>query len=180
MGDSLDAEYSADLGFSTRPVFDWSKNDFNFNVPVKLNGKNIIDVIYPVGSIYMSVKQNSPASLFGGSWEQIEGRFLLGVGTPAANNSNWFGELNMAKDDPYGWVEARGGQFHHVLTTSEIPPHNHSLHFSKNVGPYANPPLGDGGTEWGGKSNTISNTGGGQAHNNMPPFYTVYMWKRVS
>ena len=45
MGDLLDADYSADLGFSTRPVFDWSKNDFNFNVPVKLNGKEINPII---------------------------------------------------------------------------------------------------------------------------------------
>lgn len=38
--------------------------------------------IYPVGAIYMSVSSTSPASLFGGTWEQIQNRFLLAAGVP--------------------------------------------------------------------------------------------------
>lgn len=36
---------------------------------------------YPVGSIYMSVNSTNPDELFGGTWEQIQGRFLLEQGS---------------------------------------------------------------------------------------------------
>ena len=39
-----------------------------------------IDLIYPVGSIYMSVNDTNPKTFFGGQWTKIEGRFLLGSG----------------------------------------------------------------------------------------------------
>ena len=39
---------------------------------------DVIDTIYPVGSIYMNVNDVSPAALFGGTWQEINGRFLLG------------------------------------------------------------------------------------------------------
>ena len=45
-------------------------------------GENLhLDLVYPVGSIYMSVNNVNPKNLFGGEWEKIEGRFLLGSGT---------------------------------------------------------------------------------------------------
>lgn len=43
--------------------------------------KNIVDLVYPIGSIYMSVSSTSPTTLFGGTWEALPGRFLLGAGT---------------------------------------------------------------------------------------------------
>ena len=36
--------------------------------------------VYPIGSLYMSTNDTSPASLFGGTWEQLKDRFLLGAG----------------------------------------------------------------------------------------------------
>lgn len=58
------------------PVYDWGENDFNFNVPVNingtlsLNGVDIIDRIYPVGSTYISTVSTNPAELFGtGAWQ---------------------------------------------------------------------------------------------------------------
>lgn len=35
------------------PVYDWGENDFNFNVPVMLNNVNILNIMYPVGAVYM-------------------------------------------------------------------------------------------------------------------------------
>ena len=42
---------------------------------------NLFSLVYPVGSIYISVNSTSPATLFGGTWEQIQGKFLLASST---------------------------------------------------------------------------------------------------
>lgn len=70
--------------------------------------KSIVDTVYPVGAIYMSTVNTSPATLFGGRWEQISGRFLL-----AADSSHSAGTT--------------GGAASHALSASEMPAHNHSL-----------------------------------------------------
>lgn len=49
--------------------------------------QSVFDKIYPVGSIYMSVNSTSPATLFGGTWEQMKDRFLVGAGNDYAVNS---------------------------------------------------------------------------------------------
>ena len=64
--------------------------------------------IYPVGAIYMSVSSTSPASLFGGTWEQIQNRFLLAAGDTYAAGKT-------------------GGEATHTLTVEEMPAHNHSF-----------------------------------------------------
>ena len=69
--------------------------------------KDLLNVIYPVGSIYMSTNDVNPQSIFGGSWEQIKDRFLLSAG------------------DSYK-VGATGGEATHKLSTAEMPTHNHS------------------------------------------------------
>ena len=121
----------------------------------------IIDLlmVYPVGSIYISVNSTSPASLFGGTWEILNDVFLLAAGSYA--NAGTF-----------------GGEAEHTLTVDEMPAHSHSV---PNMSGY------DTGVEWVGQSGTAApqtrNTainGGGAAHNNMPPYLAVYMWKRVA
>ena len=58
------------------------------------NGEKIYPCpYYPVGAIYMSVDSTNPGSIFGGTWEQIKGRFLLGVGQPTANGDNAWGTI---------------------------------------------------------------------------------------
>lgn len=69
---------------------------------------NLIDLVYPVGSIYMSASAASPATLFGGTWKALdEGRVLIG-----ANDSYTAGST--------------GGEATHTLTTNEMPSHTHS------------------------------------------------------
>lgn len=53
--------------------------------------QELIDLIYPVGSIYISVNSVSPATLFGGTWEQIQDRFLLSAGNQISSRKHWWG-----------------------------------------------------------------------------------------
>ena len=163
----------------TTPIFDWSKNDFNVNGTLKINNTNIFDLIYPVGSFYISAKSTNPATLFGGTWEQIQGRFLLG------RSSSY----------PVG---SMGGEATHTLTESEMP--SHKGHLSSGIAggaPYEKgnykgflnsdkmTPYSDIGRGWnvyaGNEMHPASEAvGGGQAHNNMPPYLSVYIWKRTA
>ena len=118
---------------------------------------------YPVGSIYMSVNSTSPASMFGGTWEQIKDKFLLSAG------------------DTYS-AGATGGEATHTLTVNEMPRHSHSTWMSD--GTETNPPLQDriplfAWNKHGQISLDTASKGGGQAHNNMPPYLVVYCWKRI-
>ena len=127
--------------------------------------KNILEVAYPVGAIYLSINSTNPSSLFGfGTWERIEDRFLLGASSTYVAGTT-------------------GGETSHILTVDEMPSHSHTFlrhQFDRNDG--------DNGTDVYGANNktlpqvnaTTDAAGGGQAHNNMPPYLVVYMWKRVS
>ena len=122
----------------------------------------ILDYIYPVGSIYMSTASTSPAILFGGTWTQLEDRFLLGAG------------------DTYT-AGATGGEASHTLTVDEMPSHTH------DQGKKYNTSLGNYSPDapWTANSGTVyswptGSAGGDAAHNNMPPYLVVYMWERTA
>lgn len=128
--------------------------------------ETVTQIVYPVGSIYMSVNNTSPGALFGGTWEQLPDRFLLGAGTTyTAGNT--------------------GGAATHTLATTEIPSHTHKA--GSNSGYYAyggdsttNGPASGSGYRTSFASIDTGSAGGGQAHNNMPPYLVVYMWKRTA
>lgn len=117
---------------------------------------------YPVGSIYMSVNNINPANFFGGTWEQIKDRFLLACGSTYSNGST-------------------GGEATHKLTVEEMPSHNHWVPaINYEAQPSSNTNVA-GTTYHKNKASQNSNdTGGNQAHNNMPPYLAVYVWKRTA
>lgn len=125
----------------------------------------ILEAVYPVGSIYMSVNSTSPATLFGGTWKAIRGKFLLGA----------YGNTYKAG--------STGGEAAHTLTESEMPNHKHSIWFPNDGGEQSAeigyPDTGSKNTYYAEASKT-SGTGGGAAHNNMPPYLAVYIWKRTA
>lgn len=142
-----------------------------------LGSNYILDNVYPVGSIYMSVNSTNPKNLFGGTWEQIQGKFLFGM------NSSY----------PAG---STGGEITHKLTWNEMPGHYHeglyysyqdtenlitlnsgteSYHIPWGSTSYA----GDYGAGTGAKELITGTAGSGEAHNNMPPYLSVYIWKRT-
>lgn len=125
-----------------------------------------IDKIYPVGSIYMSVNAVSPATLFGGTWEALQDRFLLAAGSTYPAGST-------------------GGEATHTLTVDEMPSHRHS--YTVNIqhvdGEQVSGESLTSGLQAGGRRRYSDNTdykGGSQPHNNMPPYLTVYIWKRTA
>ena len=147
---------------------DTKKNSFGVNCfpknekSLEINGKTVFDMVYPVGSVYVSVNSTSPATLFGGKWVQIKDKFLLSAG------------------DTYK-AGATGGEDTHVLTVDEMPRHNHSidnLNASGSTTPYMTVQAQEK-KGYGGNVQTFF-TGGGQAHNNMPPYIVVYIWQRTA
>lgn len=156
---------------ATQPKIDFSK----------LFASHIADywkTIYPVGSIYLSVSATNPETLFGGKWEQIKDRFLLAAGSTYSAGST-------------------GGEATHTLTQSEIPKYKIG-HIATAVPPYHSDWNNDGvtaattsaedrrgtvkgtnGTDTTQYGWNISTNGGGKAHNNMPPYLAVYVWKRI-
>ena len=155
------------------------KINFNNNSSPYINDKNlnqlqdnvetaiedIFNRIYPIGSIYTSVNSTNPHSLFGGTWEQIKDKFLLSAG------------------DTYNAGD-EGGEATHTLTIDEMPSHSHRFAVNNTDGAggfretQARGNNSTGEADWGNTS--TQNIGGGQAHNNMPPYLAVYMWKRIS
>ena len=119
-----------------------------------LYSATILDLIYPVGAIAIGAKPSI------GTWERIQGRFLW-----ASNTAH-----------PAG---STGGEESHTLTINEMPSHNHTISEGN----------GKPGSQW--SLNAVQNsgrntsmgtnkTGGGRAHNNMPPYLSVNMWRRTA
>ena len=116
--------------------------------------KSILDLIYPVGAIAIGAKPSI------GTWERIQGRFLW-----ASNTAH-----------PAG---STGGEETHKLTVNEIPSHNHTIS-EGNGSPGSQWSLGS--VQNGGRNTSMgtNKTGGGRAHNNMPPYLSVDMWRRTA
>ena len=166
--DKLETVTTPEKTVKSLPTFDWSGKDFNFNVPLKLNGKNLFDLIYPVGSIYISVKSTNPGTLFGGTWVAWgAGRVPVGVNT---------------SDSSFNTVEKTGGEKTHKLTTNEMPNHGHQTNITlgnrtqSGSGIWAAAP-GEVDSTWVGQARGV---GGSAAHNNLQPYITCYMWKRTA
>lgn len=121
----------------------------------------LLQAAYPVGAVYLSTVSTSPKTLFGfGTWTRIQDRFLLAAGSS------------------YG-AGSTGGEAAHTLTVEEMPSHTHkllgvsgSLASGSSYARFS----GSGSTEY----SSIANTGGSKAHNNMPPYLAVYVWKRTA
>lgn len=124
---------------------------------------SLIDLIYPVGSVYISWSHVNPGTLFGGTWVRIENAFLWGC-------------------DENGGIGTTGGEKTHKLTTAEMPSHSHGAVYSGNASGTKNLPwLSTGVLGTGDKLaySTIA-TGDSAAHNNMPPYVQVSIWRRTA
>lgn len=126
---------------------------------------NMLNTMYPIGAIYMSVVSTSPASLFGGTWSALGGRMLIGVDRTYTNGTT-------------------GGSATHTLTEAQMPAHTHDTPSQLvNASGHGTPAVTASGSSFGfgyGQAYPTTSKGSGSAHNNMPPYLAVYMWKRTA
>ncbi|AUR86084.1 short tail fiber protein [Vibrio phage 1.081.O._10N.286.52.C2] len=134
--------------------------------------------MYPVGAIYMSLLSSNPSTLFGGgTWSRIaQGRVLISQGTNGGVTFN---------------NRQTGGEYEVTLTESTMPTHKHAGwgeafdNSDNGIGfgiakEYGRNNPGSKSTD---KDNYLyysSPVGGGLPHNNIQPYYTVYMWERTA
>ncbi len=153
--------------------------------------RSLLDLVHPVGSIYISKDPTDPGDMFGGVWSPITDRFLLTAGST------------------YHVGDADGGEATHTLTASELPTHTHYakgnnstendnwtipavrnisgssgiLTVSQGMDRVVPASKFESDASWG-NFYLSSETGGitgtaGTAHNNLPPYTIVYAWERV-
>lgn len=159
---------------------------------------DLLNMFYPVGSVYETMDSSfDPNKKWGGTWERIKGRVLVGVDE---------------NDSDFNTAEKIGGEKTHKLSVSEMPSHRHSASEKSLKGGVNN--ISGQDKKWGltssgifsnwGDTNgfystsretatnykdgfyldaththTIGNTGGGNAHNNLQPYVTCFIWKRT-
>lgn len=153
---NLDSE--GNLTVNSLTISDSNNNSLSFEA--------IFNRIYPVGSIYISTNDINPSTLFTGTWEKIENRFLLASGSSYQLGST-------------------GGEATHKLTINEIPSHTHNASAGQFISTSPNVTPGtlmsfDSGQYKRYSMNSTSSTGGSKAHNNMPPYLVVSIYKRIS
>lgn len=145
----------------TKPYGRIYKNKTN----ISIDARDLYNV-WPVGSIYISVVNINPSEYFGGTWQVFgTGRCLVGIDTSQTE---------------FNTIEKTGGEATHKLTIEEMPSHNHTINFDQIWGWGGTTSLAttSGGPYPGG--GYVRDTGGNQPHNNLQPYITVYMWKRIN
>ena len=138
-------------------------NGVEFALDVEFLGKltgTIFDAILPVGSMVLRYDHTNPGTLYPGTtWVRIYGAFP------------WFTDAN-------GQIGTTGGERNVTLTVNQIPAHSHGSVYSQHA-------PGTKGQAWYTTAGTslaygAVETGGGQAHNNMPPYIQISAWRRTA
>ena len=136
-------------------------NTLQIGLNVEFLGKvsgAIFDAIYPVGSIYLAYNHTNPATLFGGTWTRITNAFLWA--TTAT-----------------GTIGQTGGEQTVTLTEEQMPKHTHGGTYTNAGEARTHAWLTSNGSAMGYDS---VEAGGSQAHNNMPPYIQVSVWRRTA
>lgn len=142
---------------------------------------NLGQVMYPVGSIYISTGSTSPANLFGGNWTRIADAYLRAMGSTGVA----LGEY--------------GGYAEYKLSVNQLPSHNHtspSAYFivqtnqgsMRTIEPFLSDGKPDNSSSWRARLAEDSyqnplpagNTGGGAAFPMLPRYVSTYMWRRTA
>lgn len=127
---SYQSKYS---GFEIDNKLDQVDN-INSNLNNKLNSADLLNKVYPVGSIYMSYNSTSPASLFGGTWTQIKDKILMSAGDTYTGGSTGGSATHTHTSAAH--THTINGHTHstanHTLTVAQIPSHYHLTYIDAN------------------------------------------------
>ena len=155
---------SRETGYTQAEIIALIRNEIDSKVQAELQRRN--DINYPVGYIWMSAVDTDPGTIVGGTWTRIQDTFLLAAGTTYTAGDT-------------------GGEATHTLTIDEMPSHSHTYwdsprtynerDTSQNAIICVNDHESSNGINY-----SVDASGGSQAHNNMPPYLTVYMWQRTA
>jgi len=166
--------------------------DENGKIPVA----RLFDAIYPVGSVYISVNSTSPQTLFGGTWVQLQDRFLLGAGATYSNGATGGSKDAIAVSHEHTITQNVGGTIGYG---------NWGVIYGNGYGSAPGEVTGNIGLEesynsgignWAGGGNAqrgrnvyaryripdvaLASAGESGVDKNMPPYLVVYMWKRTA
>ncbi len=180
-----------------------------------------IDAVYPIGSIYMSINNTDPGTLFGGEWDPIPGRFLVGAGD---NGASSYEALNLTagatggeKEHLLNGDESGNPELTHSMTQAKYTLADHTHRTANSLIVYNNASANTKRMATSGSGTKIStnidyasqqsthnldtydpNTNpvmspstnasvtkhskadASSAHNNLPPYLAVYIWKRIA
>lgn len=180
----------------------------NGTKPDSSGNVNVTLAAYPIGSIYMSTNSTDPGTLFGGTWQALnEGRVLIGAsashpaGETGGEETHMLTTREMPSHSHSGSTDSAGSHSHSGSATSSGD-HIHSITYGNGAQASSKPQYGNYSTNRSTRDTssagshshsvsidsngshshtvTINSTGGGQAHNNMQPYLSVYMWERTA
>lgn len=152
---------------------------------------DLLNLVYPVGSIYMSVNSIDPGTIIGGTWERITGRFLLGTDT-TENDPGTYPAGSTGGSERVTLTANQSGQRALTITGGA---HAHNIKYrndqktatsgdSRRFGPYADSSSGSqysgASTSSNSHSHSVTAQDATESHNNMPPYLAVYVWKRTA
>lgn len=186
-----DANGNALVNAANLPMAANDATSISAAITAKTTMTAVLDKLLPVGTIVHLTVSTNPATLYGvGTWEQITGRFLLGAGANLVNTVNTYG--TMAAGDLDRTAGERGGEPSHTLSNGELPRISGSFTTRAGITYFADGTVftsANSSESWAGSTNnqpnanmtTINMTfGANGAHNNLPPYEVVYIWKRTA
>ena len=155
----------------------------------------LLDLVYPIGSIYISTNNVNPSEFLGGNWEQITDKFLLAAGSKyTAGSVGGSATKTISKANLPNYTLYSASHTHTFTGTAAS--HNHSVSNIQYTTGYGNN-LNDASTGQGHGTSytnstsitpsgtnssttiTVNSGGSGTALDIMPPYEVVYAWKRV-
>lgn len=146
------------------------------------DASRIVDLVYPIGSIYMSVNSSSPALLFGGTWERIQDVFLLAAGSTYAG-----GDTGGSEKHTHEYGIQYGTYYYRTIFEGDANAGVVNYDAAGNKTISAKTVQGSSSSTYPNESSSASGTfnhersvGNTSYTSNMPPYLAVYVWKRTA